>query len=565
MKKIVAIILCVLMIAVYIPSTASAASSGEFGTDGDTVKWSVENGVLTISGSGFMKDCIEDGEAPWSGSEFSSVVIEHGVKNIGDYAFCNSKTIKSVTLPDSIISIGVCAFGSCTGLSEIELNYGLQTIEESAFTGCTGLTSVEIPESVNYLYSAFTGCENLSDITLPESVEIITSDCFRHTAFYDDESNWEDGILYHGGYLLTAEDILGVEESLPDVLVIREGTRIIASGALWGRGITTLSIPDSLQWICPQAIRYCHSLKEIKLGKSNVAFALKYGVLFNKDFTRIILYPAAREGAEYTIPEGVISIESGAFTDCFKLRKVNIPDSVTTIGGRAFEASYLAKIELPDSVTDLGESAFAQCSKLRTVTVSAGLKTIKSGAFAYCFSLERVIFRGKPEAINDHAFENDSKISDVYFTGTETEKNKIKIGFYNSYLENANWHFNTDVSAIPELTVNDPTEEDYVYFDMYQESVYEYEYKTTVKYKVSVPEGAKIQWFLNGKPAGTDSTLEVKDATENYNVDVTVTRKDNTQWKLHLEIKIKNGFFDKLFWFFIHLFIPGIFETECRL
>jgi hypothetical protein len=100
---------------------------------------------------------------------------------------------------------------------------------------------------------------------------------------------------------------------------------------------------------------------------------------------------------------------------------------------------------------------------------------------------------------------------------------------------------------------------------MYQESVYEYEYKTTVKYKVSVPEGAKIQWFLNGKPAGTDSTLEVKDATENYNVDVTVTRKDNTQWKLHLEIKIKNGFFDKLFWFFIHLFIPGIFETECRL
>ncbi len=565
MKKIAAIILCVLMIAVYMPSTAFAAVSGAFGADGDIVKWSVESGTLTIYGSGFMKDCLKDGEAPWNDSEFSSVVIEPGVKNIGDYAFCNCKGITNVTIPDSIISIGVCAFGSCTGLSEIELNEGLQTIEESAFTGCTGLTSVEIPESVNYLYSAFTDCENLREITLPESVELIMSECFRHTAFYDDKSNWENGLLYHDGYLLTAEDRLGVEESLPDVLIIKEGTRIIASGALWGRDIKTLSIPSSLQWMCPRAINYCSLLKEIKLGKFNEAFALKYGVLYNKDFTKLVLYPAAREGGEYTIPESVSLIETGAFTGSLNLRKINIPDSVTNIGDRAFEASNLVRIELPDSVTDLGEYAFAQCNKLRTVTVSAGIKTIKSGAFAYCFSLERVIFRGKPEEINDQAFENDSKITDVYFTGTEAEKNRIKIGFYNSYLENAKWHFNTDISSIPELTVNGPAAEDYVYFDMYQEGTDKYEYKTTVKYIVSVPEGAKVQWYLNGKPAGTDSALEVKDATENYSVDVIVTRKDNTQWKYHLEIKIKNGFFDKLFWFFVHLFIPGVFEAECRL
>lgn len=565
MKKIVAVVFCLLITTVYIPSYVFAASFGENIVDESAINWSVEDGVLTVSGNGYMKDCLNYEEVPWSKADFSAVVIEPGIRNIGDYAFCDCKDILSVTLPDSITIIGVCAFKGCSGLTEINLNDGLTTINESAFAGCSGLTSVVIPESVNYLYSAFIDCNNLVNINLPESVEIITSDCFNHTAFYNNELNWEDGVLYHDNYLLTAEDCQGAEDGLPDDLIIKEGTKTIASGALWSRDITTLSIPDSLQWICPQAIYYCRNLKEIKLEKNNQAFALKYGVLFKKDYTKLILYPAAREGAEYTIPDGVTSIESGAFSCCLNLRKIDIPGSVTTIGDRAFEAANLSEIELPDSVMDIGEFSFAQCKRLKSVTVSAGLKTIGIGAFAYCFSLERVIFKGKPEAINDQAFENDSKIADVYYIGSKAERNKIKIGFYNSYLENAEWHFNADISSIPKLTENDSEEDDYVNFGMYQENISEFEYKTTVIFKIIIPEGAKVQWYLNGKTAGTELTLEVKEATENYNVDVVVTQKDNTQFKYHLEIKIKNEFINKLFWFFVHLFVPGLFTIEYKV
>jgi len=55
--------------------------------DTDTLTWSVEDGVLTISGSGPMRDYTYNSSAPWSGESFESVVIEEGITSIGDYAF----------------------------------------------------------------------------------------------------------------------------------------------------------------------------------------------------------------------------------------------------------------------------------------------------------------------------------------------------------------------------------------------------------------------------------------------------------------------------------------------
>ena len=70
--------------------------------------------------------------APW-GTAIKAVVIEDGVTNIGEDAFCGYKNLTSVTIPDSVTSIG-----------------------SSAFDGCTGLTSVTIPDSVTSIgYRSF--------------------------------------------------------------------------------------------------------------------------------------------------------------------------------------------------------------------------------------------------------------------------------------------------------------------------------------------------------------------------------------------------------------------------
>ena len=560
MKKITAVILCLILFVVCMPLSAFAATSGVFGTDENIIYWSVSDGVLTISGNGLMDGFLNgEGKAPWSDAEFSSVVVEEGVLNIGPHAFEDCKGLKSVTLPESVSVIQSYAFKNCTNLTEIKMNQGLQAIFSWAFENCTGLTSVEIPDSVELLESAFTDCKNLKDIKIGDKIHIIDSDCFRNTAYYNDESNWENGALYMGSYLLE------IKEDAPESIIIKEGTKTIVSRALSClSNITSVSIPDSLSQLCTMAFYACDGLKEIKLGKNNEFFSMKYGVLFNRDYSELILYPGGREGAEYTVPDGVTTISAAAFAACFNLAKIALPGSLTEIENGAFyECTNLLEIDIPDSVTELGQGAFANCYKLRSAAVSSQVKIIFSGTFGACESLERVIFKGNPDKICEYAFWGDSNITDVYYPGTEAEKNKMTIGSENTYLENAKWHFNTDIASIPELPEKVKIiEDEAVLIGFYLDIPETYRYKTTIVFKVDVPEGTNVQWYLNGKPAGTGLSFEVKEATENYTVDVIATLQDNTQIKQHQEIIILNGFFDKIYWFFMHFLRPGDFTLD---
>ena len=89
-----------------------------------------------------------------------------------------------------------------------------------------------------------------------------------------------------------------------------------------------------------------------------------------------------------------------------------------------------------------------------------------------------------------------------------------------------------------------------------------YNYKTTVTFTAIVPEGSSVQWYINGNKAGTDSTLTVKESTGGYEVKVIATGSDGKQTMDEEKVTIKNGFFDKLIWFFVHLFNPGAYIIE---
>jgi hypothetical protein len=95
------------------------------------------------------------------------------------------------------------------------------------------------------------------------------------------------------------------------------------------------------------------------------------GVLFNKQKTVLIKYPAHREGDSYTVPEGVTSIGQDAF-DHSILKTINLPKSLTDIGAGAFDYCYaLEAIDIPAGVTNIGEMAFSECSDLTSVTCRA--------------------------------------------------------------------------------------------------------------------------------------------------------------------------------------------------
>ena len=147
-----------------------------FGTCGDNLTWVLENGVLTISGTGNMDNYI----SPWGIYGIHKIVIENGVTSIGANAFqfCD---LTELSIGNSVTTIGDSAFYECWLLRELTIPASVTTIGDSAFEGCTSLTQLTIPDGVTTIGdSAFEGCTHLTQLTIPKSVTYI-----GNSAFYD--------------------------------------------------------------------------------------------------------------------------------------------------------------------------------------------------------------------------------------------------------------------------------------------------------------------------------------------------------------------------------------------
>ncbi len=274
------------------------------GTCGSSLKWTLADGVLTISGQGYMDD-YEYGKAPWAGYESSvgSVVIENGVVSVGSYAFSGTP-VKKITVPDSVNSISSTATYSCKLLSEISVSSGNRQYKSSGGI----LYSKDMTKLL-----AYPAAKADTAYTIPDTVTTI------------------------GGY-----KIFGGSELRE--ITIGESVYSIASGAFSGA--------DKLQKISVRS--RCKQLTSVD------------GVLFSKNMNELICYPASREGGSYTIPNTVKYIRAGAFENAGLLKALSVPESVKKVGDSAFEGckslsqvSYASgEEEFADITVGSGNSAF---------------------------------------------------------------------------------------------------------------------------------------------------------------------------------------------------------------
>ena len=160
---------------------------------------------------------------------------------------------------------------------------------------------------------------------------------------------------------------------------------------------------------------------------------------------------------QINIPDSVTSIESYAFYDCHSLTQINIPDSVTSIGESAFYNCHsLTQINIPDSVTSIGKGAFYDCYSLTQINIPDSVTSIESYAFYNCYSLCDVLLESKPTLSNTNAFKNLPSIYKIYVPRTDlswfetetnwatiyTRGNIVAIEDYIEYLESIG--FNVD-------------------------------------------------------------------------------------------------------------------------
>ncbi|MGM9606064.1 MAG: leucine-rich repeat protein [Oscillospiraceae bacterium] len=179
MKQAVQKTLCCLcaclQICAFAPS-ALAADTAASGTCGDGITWTLENGVLTISGSGRMT-----ASSGWKNlrNSITSIVIEEGITSICTSALDGCAAATSVSLPSTLTNIGANAFCNCSGLTELELPEGLLTIGGNSFSGCSSLTSITLPGTLTALAdSAFGRCKSLTSVTLSEGLVELSQSAF---------------------------------------------------------------------------------------------------------------------------------------------------------------------------------------------------------------------------------------------------------------------------------------------------------------------------------------------------------------------------------------------------
>ena len=173
MKKIFSFLLCIIFLLIIVPVTGRAAYDGSCG---DNLFWSLdENGTMIISGTGQMWNW-DEGDAPWScyGDYILELVVESGVRSIGEYAFAGCTWLQKVHLPDGLERIGFGAFMGCANLAEINFPDDLMQVEEFTFWDCASLRSVMLGSHVNEIKdSGFYGCTGLQEVWIPESVSKI--------------------------------------------------------------------------------------------------------------------------------------------------------------------------------------------------------------------------------------------------------------------------------------------------------------------------------------------------------------------------------------------------------
>ena len=264
---------------------------------------------------------------------------------------------------------------------------------------------------------AFRGCHSLRDVVIPKSVVSIGMFAFKETAMERDKSCWVDGIMYVSQCVVDA-----LYDKVPEQVVLRSDTRLIADYAFAEcENLEHIQLPDNLLSIGKMAFALCTALQEISIPKhvtriqeltffaclklrkivipasvttieygtfggcrmldsviiesGNKNYIVEDGVIFTRDMTTLVAYPAGLKNTTYNVPNGVRQIGGWAFEAAERLNTVVLPNDLKFILVGAFTGcESLSQVVLPKSLDLIADDAFVRCFALKTLRIPATTK-----------------------------------------------------------------------------------------------------------------------------------------------------------------------------------------------
>ncbi len=295
------------------------------------------------------------GTINWSIDDAGVLLIE-GTGDIPDYSSSNrapwstyGNMITHARIADGITSIGSLAFYGCYNLESVDVSATVTSIKTAAFIDNYQLTSVNGMEGVVTFGDYVFQDTNLTEFSFPESTETIGRNLFY--------------------------------------------------------GVNTLKeiyIPSKLSSIGSE-FSYCtQGLENIYVSEDNPNFSTDDGILFNKDKTLLIAYPAAKTGESYVIPDGVQEVANYAFAYQQYIQNITIPAQVASLGDGAFLSMFsLKEITIPETVSEIGYFLLEDCTALEKLYFNASIQETKYRMCMGCTSLKEAYFNN-PQIVTLH-------------------------------------------------------------------------------------------------------------------------------------------------------------------
>ena len=345
-----------------------------------------EDGVLTVSGEGDMKDWAYY-HIPWYDDRKSikSIVVEEGITSIGSNAFYGCLNLTSVTLPLTLKCIGEHAFSDCESLIEVSIPESVISIGEYAFDSCYALNEVIIPKSVKCIEPyTFRYCSSIGSVILPDELDTIGEYAFYY-----------------------CENISRI--------VIPNNVKTIGSYAFRGTSLDCVALPKKLESIGYNVFNtitqlICGFEEEKWNGINNsscytdVKFYIDYGfcgedILWGLDFNNTLRLNGSGEMTSYNSYEDI--------------PWYNVREKVKSL-------------IIDEGVTQISPYSFYGLSNLKYVFIPQGIVYIKDYAFYGCTSLEKIILTDSVFKISDTAFEKCNTGIEVFYNGSETAWTSIR-------------------------------------------------------------------------------------------------------------------------------------------
>jgi len=426
------------------------------------------DGCISLTNISIPASFTSIGNSAFSGcTSLTGMNIPDSVTSIGNSAFSGCTSLTGINIPDSVTNIGDSAFFECTGLKSIIIPSSVRYIGNSAFDNCTGLKSIiMISDSVTDIGEfAFGNCTNLERIVIPASVTSIRDFTFnfcyslKNLYYTGTENKWQrldkaETAFNDISYDLKPEVKTGkCGDSSAYLFDPGDGTFEI-----FGTGVITLDNLTDVDF---------SSVSSIIVDEDNDTYSSENGVLFSKDKTELVKYPAGKRETLYTVPDSVTNISESAFDGCKLLTGITVPctlkenaeiwkekcnanvtynhtfaeDSDTCNYKDAIKdtcgdsATYIFDnstgtliISGTGAMTDYGidNSPFKEYTGIESVVIEEGITGIGSYAFKGCTSFKSIKIYSSAVTVSEGVFDGCTSLTDITLPCTLKENEAVK-------------------------------------------------------------------------------------------------------------------------------------------